>query len=301
MTRKEGFIEVDKMLQELGVDTMSLQTIMESPLITVIDGNTHDIVLSFCYHNEIYFYKYSNIKYIDPYNELVAEELAKDYGISCANYDLAILNSKKGVLSKNLKKNDVTYISGDDLIINARKDTHIRSFHTLEGVWDSLEYRYYHYTNKRDIISHLMKKIVDIYLFDIILCHCDRHSQNWMIMENGSTVDIAPIYDNERILAISGDEADLSLCMYSNGWTDYENLWKSIRSFQGASSENYRNIIKEKLWIIGEENLGKVFERVEKKTGYPMPEERKNFYLSNYQEHKKRLEEVLEKEDTRKR
>ncbi len=45
-----------------------------------------------------------------------------------------------------------------------------------------------------------MKKIVDIYLFDIITCQSDRHSGNWQIIEFGDNIDICLLYDNECIL-----------------------------------------------------------------------------------------------------
>lgn len=78
-------------------------------------------------------------------------------------------------------------------------------------------------------------------------------------------------------------------------------LYKSLESFQKVSNENYVDIIKNKLWVIGEENLNKVFERIEKKTGYPMLEERKEYYLNGYKKHRERLEEILNKENNRKR
>ena len=51
--------------------------------------------------------------------------------------------------------------------------------------------------------------------------------------------------------------------------------------------------IKDKLWIISEENLYKIFARIEEKTKYPIPKEIKSFYLIYYRKHRERLEEVL--------
>lgn len=295
MTRKEGFIEVDKMLQEIGIDTTNMNNISESPYINKEYFDETDFLFSFSYRNETYFYKYSNSKYVNPYNELVAEELAKDCGIPCANYDLAILNSYKGVLSKNFEKENTKYIDGSDLFYEYTSETSRDVFNNIEDIWDVLEYYCYNYTNKKGIVQYLMKKIIDIYLFDIILCHCDRHLKNWKIMKYDDNIDIAPLYDNERILADYVDNNDglVSMGMSLDYCNSCESLLESIKQFQKVSSKEFTNIIKEKLWIISEENLNKVFEKIEKKTGYPMPEERKEFYLSNYQKHRKRLEEVL--------
>lgn len=296
MTRKEGFIEVDKILQEIGVDTTDLGSVLGSKMIHIVKDNSRGVHFSFDYKGETYFYKLSfyvqkgSQVFINPYNELVAEELAKDYGIPCIDYDLALLGANKGVISKNFKQNGINYRNGSELLLEYYKNVQGNSYNTLENIWDALEYRYYHNPSKKQIISYLMKKIVDIYLFDIIVCHSDRHSNNWQIMESKDNVDIAPLYDNERIMM----NYNTVVCLGVNFlWADYENLWKSIGQFQKISSEDFTNIIKDKLWIISEENLNKVFERIEKKTGYPMPEERKEFYLSNYKDHKKRLEEIL--------
>ena len=39
MTRKEGFIEVDKMLEGIGVDTTSIDSILKSKQVNIIKHN----------------------------------------------------------------------------------------------------------------------------------------------------------------------------------------------------------------------------------------------------------------------
>ena len=298
MTRKEGFIEVDKMLEKIGVDTTDLDTILASPLVHIIKNNTTGIHFSFKYEGETYFYKHSfyiknGLKIvINPYNELVAQELTKDFDISCIDYDLAILNSNRGVLSKSYKQENIIYISGAELLQEFVNNAHGRRYNTLENIWDALEYHYQNYPNKRDTIRNLMKQVVNIYLYDIITCQIDRHPKNWEIMEEDDNVNIAPLYDNSMILESKEENAVVSLGV-DFIWADYESLWKSIKQFQRVSSEEFTNIIKEKLWIISGENLNKVFDRTEKKTGYRMPDEEKKFYLNSYRKHKEKLEEIL--------
>lgn len=101
MTRTKGFIELDEMLQEIGVDTRVTRFIKESPKVNVIHDNQMSLVFSFDYHGETYYYKFTNAKNSSPYNELVAEELAKDFGIPCVSYDLAVLGDiREGNISK---------------------------------------------------------------------------------------------------------------------------------------------------------------------------------------------------------
>lgn len=296
MTRKEGFIEVDKMLQEIGVNTVNINNITDDSRIDIKYFSETYFHFSFSYHNETYFYKYSNSNYVNPYNELVAEELAKDFDILCASYDLAILKSYKGVLSRSFEKQNTQYINGDDLFNQYIYETKNPAFNNIEDIWDVLEYYCHDYINKKEIVQRLMGRIIDIYFFDILVCNCDRHCQNWKIMKWDNGIDIAPLYDNERILADYEEDNSGSVSMgmnldYCNNW---ENLLESLKHFQKVSSSEFTNIIKEKLWIISEENLYRVFERIERKTGYPIPQERKSFYLNSYKNHKKRLEEILD-------
>lgn len=297
MTRKEGFINVDEMLKEIGVDITNFGTILNSPLISIISENIDKILFSFNYKSDIYFYKYNFMNM--PYNELVAEELAKDFNILCVSYDLAILSTNKGVLSKNYKKENVNYVSGTEILLDfCKNNRNTYQTNNLEGIWDALEYRYRNHHNKRKILEKLMQKIVNIYIFDILLRQSDRHSDNWQIMEYGDEVDIAPLYDNERILYAFDGTNYVSI---KSDDLPYENLWYSIKNFQKISSEKYRDIIQEKLWIISEENLYRVFERIEMKTGYPMPTHIKNYYITQYEKHRKKIEEILEETEIRKR
>lgn len=296
------------MLEEIGINTMLIRTIKESPWVEVFHDEPYSLVFSFKYNGEIYFYKDKNCSKISPYNELVAEELAKDFGIPCVSYDLAALGKNRvGNISKNYKQDNVNYIEGTELLglthyydSDLQNDLidRIKPFRNiLEDIWDGLEIRYHDYPDQRKIIDGLMKKIVDIYLFDILTCQVDRHDKNWQIIESSEFIDIAPLFDNERILNATEMFAEVSLGIDSV----WENLWESIQKFQEVSSEEFTDIIKDKLWIISEENLYKVFERIEKKTEYPMPEERKQYYLNGYKKHREQLEEILNKENTRKR
>ena len=292
MVRKEGFIDLDKLLNEIGIDKINENNLRSNPSITVT-RYIEDMLMSinFNYLSEKYFYKYSF--YINPYNELLANELAKDFGLPSVEYDLAILANKKGVLSKNYRKDNTTYIRGGDLLYEFWHDTKLLDKHNnLEDIWDALEYHYHNYSNKRTIIEHLMKRIVSIFIFDIINCQGDRHSLNWEIAESENNIDIVPLYDNEYILNADNDTIKLTM-VYQYG----DDLKHSLELFQRESSEEYKNILKEKLWIISYENLNSAFLRIEEKTCYPMPEDVKEYYLKKYEKHRKLLENILERDE----
>lgn len=66
-------------------------------------------ISKFKLHNELYViingvkYYFKECKDVkNVYNELIAEELAKDFGINCAHYDLAIRDDMIGVISEDI-------------------------------------------------------------------------------------------------------------------------------------------------------------------------------------------------------
>ncbi len=291
MYREEGFINVDKMLHDIGVEDTDIMCLKyESSIKHLFMKNSGKFMIHFDYGGVNYFYKYNQNTI--PYNELIAAELAEDFGIDCVSYDLAVLNGKRGVISANYKKENAHYFSGSDLLYDVYDDIDVdlEKYNNLGSIWEALEVKYETYSNKREIVYHLMQQIVNMFIFDIISCQYDRHSDNWEIVEDNDNINLAPIYDNEGILATSGKNSFVAMTMDENR---HDILWKVLKKFQNISSEEFSNIIKEKLWIISEENLNRIFQRVEEKTGIEIPSVFKRYYLEEYQKHKNRLEKVL--------
>ncbi len=293
MTRNNGFIDLNKILRKININTTNLNSILASPKITLIHQPPLNLVFSFEYEQETYFFKHSSET---PYNELVSFYLLQDFGLNSLEYDLAELKFRKGVLSKNFKKEDTNYIYLEDILMDYWKIDiiDVEDYNNLEDIWDALENRYQNYENKREIIEKLMKKIVDIFLFDIICGNQDRHSGNLVIAENQDDVDIQ-LFDNERILS---QNEIVSLTMNDNS---RQNLWIALKKFLKISSDDFKKIITEKLWIISDENLDWVFQRIENTTGYPIPENEENYYLEEFRNRRKKIITFLEKQEQRKK
>ncbi len=151
----------------------------------------------FYYEGDLYFYK--ALKLDQCYYELLAEELAKDFNLPTAHYDLAYSKTyKSGVLTKNFKQPNYTYYKGyailEDYLRNCihKKDENcsiyeleeeMESFNSLEGIWAVFEYRYRNRLNKVEIVNKLTNQLVDIFIFDLLIGQTDRHEENWGIME----------------------------------------------------------------------------------------------------------------------
>lgn len=235
MERINGFINLNKILNEIGITNFNdLKTSPKiNPILINTDSAYNIMHFSFEYKGITYFYKYKS--FIPVYNELIAEELAKDFDIPCISYDLAVLNKNEGIISKNFKQPGYNYITGYQILEEAFSTKDLfddERYNNLESIWEALEYRYKSTPNKKEIISHLMKRVTDIFIFDIICGLTDRHSSNWGIMEKGETIDIMPLFDNERITDVSID--DYTSLLVSNSEEEYldDNFWNTLKRFQ---------------------------------------------------------------------
>ena len=130
-------------------------------------------------------------------NELVAEELAKDFKIPCAHYEIGTLKDKPVVLSKSVFEKNAVFYSLFNLI---EYDI------DLETIWNELDRKYKDY----DLVAKLMEEIVKVFLFDILIANGDRHGLNLFIEESAKGIQVAPIFDNENMLS----ELSISHQMY---------------------------------------------------------------------------------------
>lgn len=242
----------------------------------------------FWFNNYDYLFKeiYSNS--YEDYAEIIASELAGFLGISCAFYDLAIYNDRKGVITKNFVNEDAgdELVSGTEIInevyqkyinplhavckkyeeisnssddkkivlerlvnlyenslINSTLLDHLKKEDLNDLSEEMVDYYLYEFNLVMDDIkemysidfeqwsngvinannlfdlwsvidmyckinnyniknsSQIVKKLVNLFLYDIITSQGDRHSDNWglIINENTKEIKFSPIYDNSNI------------------------------------------------------------------------------------------------------
>ena len=224
---------------------------------------------------------------------------AKDYGLKCADYDLAKFHDEKGVISEDFLKDDETYTSMKSILINYYQIYKTKR-NNLTDIISALEYKY------RDpkLVGKLMNQIVDIFIFDILLANLDRHAENYGIIENGKDIKVSPVFDNTYMLA------DLTLMYggYSLGVDedddffsdDYEPDNKYLMKFLRYSSSEYVDLFKSKMWIISEENIEKILNRVEDKIHAKIDETIRNKIKVNFRINLDNINYVLEEVQERK-
>ena len=223
-----------------------------------------------------YYFKHINDKK-DIYSELIAEELAKDFGIDCAHYDLANYRGLKGVISEDFIKDD-KYISLNDIVNDYYgKEETANAHNNLIDIWSALDFRY----KDENISNELMEEIVNMFIFDVLVAQGDRHLNNYGILENETEIKIAPLFDNTYILSdlvinhgwfSLGVDKDQNI--YADDFDDSKD--KILVKFLKESSSEYMDLLESKLWIISEENIDKVLKRVEDKINEKIDDKIKN-------------------------
>lgn len=195
-------------------------------------------------YGELFYFKFCDI---GAYKELVIDELAKDFGIRCAFYDLASFGNGCGLISKDLNA-DGKFVSMSDLLSGFYKTASLsttKQYNNLYDIGFMLEQSFDHKTFQR-----LNKQLEELYLFDILTGNSDRNVTNYGLQYHDGTVDIV-ILDNER-------------CMDSDVIYEDKFQLKRRRNDDGISGLSW-DIVNDRLKFISDEHIDEVLGRVEQK------------------------------------
>lgn len=272
---------------------------------------------------EYYFKEVGN-----KYRELVGYQAAKYLGIDACYTDLAILDGKRGVISKSLRNNKSKLVSGDELLGEylAHNFDNIRDMgfigsdadnvkeyglgdttrylssiyiNNLEIIWQALEDRYKDKIN----ISEVMEQFVIMYMFTILFSDIDKHPGNWFIEEGKDGVRLAPILDNGDLLINYDDgyEADNVIMSFSTNFKDRETkLVETLKVFFETSSYEYFLMFVsmfDKVFM----NFDIILQNVEKQIGREIPDYEKEKIIVAFNKNCSKIQSVIDRYRKRKR
>ena len=121
---------------------------------------------------ELYYFKYvSNISNI--YNELIAEEIAKEFGVKNAVTDIGTIDNNIVILSKDFVKNK-KFIKMEDILKEVYQVSDTDLYNNIEDVSYALKKKY-----GKDFKDDITK----MFLFDVLIGNGDRHSQNYGVLK----------------------------------------------------------------------------------------------------------------------
>lgn len=244
--------------------------------------NAIDFIYKLYIDGKKYFYKESVLSDdFGLYNELIAEELAKDYQIPCAHYDLAILDGIKGVISEDIIENNKYY---DVCTLFEDYSKYIGSdCNSLKNILSMLEIKY----DDPKVIKRLMDQLFNIFIFDILIANGDRRKENLIIIENEDGINFSKLLDNEDMMSINS----IYHQEYKLVITDYDK--KVVEEFVNSFDKNYIKILEDKLWIISDENIDSVLERVEKRIGAKISDKEKMNIKEKFKDNRNMIEKQI--------
>lgn len=302
MKRINGFLNIDgyfiKKYKKKYVEGL-VKKISSIHYVITIDGE------------EYYFKKISN-----PYNELLAYEIARFLGLNAVSYDLAVFQNMFGVLSKDFKRKDCNYISGQELLFmysRMPKNLNILSnmgleqtennnfpdnapysynINNLEVIWQAIEYRYQQLGIYVDM-EKIMNDLVMYFIFNILTLQNDGMAQNWILEESKYGINLCPSFDNELCFQINDDKkiptGNLSTNFNDVGLGNY----RILEEFLKVSSCEYIELFKEKFNMLSFENFLKLIQRVENKIECSLPNDVKEKYIRLFLMNRQNIERVL--------
>ncbi|MBQ3475457.1 MAG: HipA domain-containing protein [Bacilli bacterium] len=266
--RKEGFILLDDY-----VDSRMLRDYM---------------FFSFNYNDSKCFFKFDKSQY-DVYNELIAEEFAKDYGIDCAHYDLGFFHGFRGVISKNFIKPGEMFYTGYNLMEKVFNNNEDKLFNSVD--YNNLDFY------KEHLNEELFEELINVFIFDVLTGNCDRHENNIGFIKDDFGIRLSPVYDNEKVLSdtsINHGFYRLSVSKdddLKNFFLDplrYNNIFrKFILKYKRSE------LVREKLEIISNKNIDNILCRVEDRIDYFLPDKKKNDTKKLLLKNKKKIEKDL--------
>ncbi len=217
---------------------------------------------TFEYNDRTYYYK--RISSLDNmYNELICNELAKDYGIPCVEYELVSFGEQIGLISEEISNLHLLseYLSDDEC--------------NLEDIWMFLESRF----SDSELVYKLMSDLVNVFIFDVLIANNDRHIDNLGLIIDGDNISLSPIFDNDNLLN------EIAL-YYGEHALGVDKLNSSISKFIDISDSYYIELIRDKINIISLENIDLCFERISQKIQAPLndfiAEKLKRKFATNY-------------------
>lgn len=209
----------------------------------------------------------------DPdFAEILGEELAKIIGLECAHYEPIIIDGINYVASLDLNNTDkfnlfVSYIKEGCLF-------------NLYSIWNPLE------ENFKDV-TKLMESVTLMYIFDLLFMNCDRHFENFGVLENNPEQLI--ILDNGLIF----DEYLPPTISSIYGEDDQLNSYYDLENYLNDSSEEFIETFIKIFDSLPPERFNEVLEEVEKKRNIKLNKKIKwqFLYRTNYE----KIKEIIEK------
>lgn len=180
-------------------------------------------------------------------NELICQELAKQVGLACAEYEPASYKGFKGLVSYDVTKDNETLISGKELCLRMGFPSCSNSVYQYKDV-----FKRYKMLNPQIEVKQLILDLYKIVIFDALTFQTDRHQNNvFFIKDKYGKLRVSPIIDNE--LSFSGNHLLISTMLNTLYRSDllenHVDTDKVLSVYKNQKLTNYENYINDVLTL----------------------------------------------------
>ena len=220
--------------------------------------------------------------------ELLAEELARNIPIETISSEIVFCgNDKYGLISQSYLVSDYTIGSGSTISLEYFQK---EMPPTLETIWESLNYHFREYPNRKNIILGFMKELTERYVFSFITMNRDFHLKNFEFLENNQHAVLVPMYDMDLSFDTHFEEKHNSLMAINT-----ENIYEDFKNYYYSSSEYFQKEVERMLSILTPEFIWKSLETVEHLHGLIIPENIKKNIYTTYEVHYEKIKNSIKK------
>lgn len=190
-----------------------------------------------------YFFKKCNN--LDATKEVLISTILNNLGINTCLYDYATYKEYNGSVANGVCTKSFAiqnFKSGSKIFknyFNNIRETYTYTAQNLETIWDTLNYYY-----PQQEVAILMTQVVDLYLISILFANYDMHEENWGIIDNRESVNLAPFYDFSLSLYPSNKPS------FTVGDSNDITFTKSLRKFLKISDQIYIERFKYLLFTV---------------------------------------------------
>jgi len=255
------------------------------------------------------------------YRSLLVEKIANQMGIPFAHTDLANFGYYDGELIVDYRRDGYDYIPGSNILMeyfHYLKDGGLEEFsslfpnfklyqytedeillrmNNLVTIRHALSHRFRKWNNGRTITDQILEQLEQIFYLDFLTMQRDRGHHNWEIEENVELQEasLPPLIDSNRSFYFPSFEILLNPYPNIKATDLYEKL--ELQFELGGGVELVDSLYQR----YTPEVLSDLLEEIETELHFHMEPEAKIEILSSYKEHYSKLEEVMKKQEGRKR
>lgn len=295
MNRIDGYLDIDSYFNKKYGTTDTKKLIKAKAISESCYSHSH---YWFLLDDGIYYFKDSGFSF----REVITSYMAKDMGLNSLEYHMAEFHGERGVISKKYTRDDMKYITIDDVIIEfcIRNRNLVETLsktpgiapidasnNNLELIWMALDS---YFPKRVNEVAKIMENIVDIFIFKLIIRNSDALPYNIEIGFNDKEICIAPIFDNEY--SLWPEQIDFPMKVSYESGHDYGEV---LEEFLLISSEEFIARFLELYSYMTPRYIYELIDRLEKEEEYKLNDFNKNIIIMGYNKSIEIVDEVLKK------